>query len=449
MFHYPSRMDWRFESALPGAAWPAIVAPHGAATLALLQQLELAQWLPAQLLRELQLGQLDLLLRHAAATVPYYRNRGGHVTAERLAEMPVLPRRDLQERHAELQSERVPPQHGAVAEVRTSGSTGAPVRLRKTQLSQLFWNAMTLRDHLWHRRDLKGKLAAIRHGLPDQEAPTWGSATAGLLATGPAVVLGVHADVASQLEWLQRQRPAYLLTYPSVVAELGKASLSRGQRIPGLLQVRTMGESVDPDLRQLCRDAWGAPVVDMYSAEEVGYVALQCPEHEHYHVQSESLLVEVLDEQGRTCAEGQVGRIVATDLHNFATPLLRYDIGDYAEVGPPCPCGRGLPVLTRIVGRVRNTLVTADGRRYWPTFGQRGFPDIAPVLQHQFVQTAFDVVEARLVTREPLSAQQSQQLRERIASRLPAGIRVDIVRVDAVRRSPSGKYEDFVSLVTA
>jgi phenylacetate-CoA ligase len=441
-------MDWRFESALPGAAWPAIVAPHGAATLALLQQLELAQWLPAQRLRELQLGQLDLLLRHAAATVPYYRSRGG-VTADRFAEMPVLPRRDLQERYAELQSERVPAQHGTVAEVRTSGSTGAPVRLRKTQLSQLFWNAMTLRDHLWHRRDLKGKLAAIRHGLPDQEAPTWGSATAGVLATGPAVVLGVHADIASQLEWLQRQKPAYLLTYPSILGELTRASLSRGVRLSGLLGVRSMGETLGPELRRLCRDAWGVPVVDMYSAEETGYIALQCPKHEHYHVQAESLLVEILDEQGRACTEGEIGRIVATDLHNFATPLLRYDIGDYAEAGPPCPCGRGLPVLTRIVGRVRNTLVTAEGRRYWPTFGQRGFPDIAPVLQAQFVQTAYEVVEARLVTREPLSAQQSEQLRERIASRLPAGIRVDIVRVDAVPRSPTGKYEDFVSLVAA
>jgi phenylacetate-coenzyme A ligase PaaK-like adenylate-forming protein len=61
--------------------------------------------------------------------------------------------------------------------------------------------------------------------------------------------------------------------------------------------------------------------------------------------------VEVLDEEGRPCAPGETGRVVATSLNNFAMPLIRYETGDTAEVGAPCPCGRGLPVLTRIMGR--------------------------------------------------------------------------------------------------
>src|SRR6185295_14515719 len=99
---------------------------------------------------------------------------------------------------------------------------------------------------------------------------------------------------------------------------------------------------------------WGVGVVDVYSSEECGQIALQCPEHEQYHVQSESVLVEVLDDEGRPCAPGTIGRVVLTTLQNFAMPLIRYDIGDFAEPGPACPCGRALPVLTRIVGRVRN-----------------------------------------------------------------------------------------------
>ena len=144
---------------------------------------------------------------------------------------------------------------------------------------------------------------------------------------------------------------------------------------------------------------------------------------------------------------GRGGRVVVSDLHNFATPLIRYDLGDFAEVGRPCPCGRGLPVLARIIGRTRNALVTADGKRHYPLLGQTGFLDIAPILQHQFVQTAFDVVEARVVTREPLAPEQVRRLQAHVGKRLPAGIRIEVVQVESVPRSPGGKYEDFISLV--
>ena len=114
------------------------------------------------------------------------------------------------------------------------------------------------------------------------------------------------------------------------------------------------------------------------------------------------MLVEVIDAAGQPCAPGQVGRVVVTPLFNYAMPLLRYELGDYAEVGPPCPCGRGLPVLTRILGRERNALLVAPtGERYWPAFGSRKFTEIAPIVQHQFVQKDAEWIEARLVTERP------------------------------------------------
>jgi phenylacetate-CoA ligase len=199
------------------------------------------------------------------------------------------------------------------------------------------------------------------------------------------------------------------------------------------------------EVREWCRVAWGVPVVDTYSAEEVGYIALQCPAHEHYHVQAESVLVEILDERGAPCTPGQIGRVVITDLHNFATPLVRYDIGDYAEVGEPCPCGRTLPVLRRILGRVRNVLIARDGRRYWPAFGSRALGEIAAIRQHQFVQKAYDLVEARLVVAAPLMAQEEERLRRHVLSRLPEGFRLQIVYRENIPRGAGGKFEEFVS----
>src|SRR5438105_5774293 len=430
-------MDWRIQSVMPGMVWPAIPAPPGAAVLALLHQLEYTQWLAPERLLELQLEQREQLVQHARASVPYYRERLG-------GELPLLTRRDLMEHFDALKSERLPPEHGAVAELRTSGSTGAPVRVLKTQLSQVLWDAITLRDHRWHRRDLSGKLAAIRLGVSEQEAASWGGATDGVVATGPAASLSAGVDVERQLAWLLRQQPQYLLTYPSNVAALARLSLARKVALPGLREVRTFGEMLEADVRRLCREAWGVPLVDMYSANELGYIALQCPESEAYHVQAESVLVEILDERGRPCAPGEIGRVVLTDLHNFATPLVRYEIGDYAELGAACACGRGLPRLERIAGRVRNMLVTADGKRFWPRLSSRKFRDVAPVLQHQAVQKERDLIELRLVTAAPLDASQEQRLRTLVLDGMPKGMRLELRYCAEIARAPGGKFEDFI-----
>ncbi len=441
-----------FHSGLSGAVWPAVPDQQAAGLLALQYQFERTQWLQRGQIEALQFNQLDLLVRHARETVPYYRStlarqpRGAALTAETFAGFPLLTRHDLQTHFDDLCSGAVPADHGEIAEARTSGSTGTPVRVLKPKLLGAFWSAFTLRDHIWHRRDLSGTLAAIRHGAKVAQGAGWGPATA-MVIGGRSVTLPVSTDVRAQLDWLEQQRPDYLLSHPSNLGELARLAIKRDIRLPGLREVRASGDLLAQEVRDLCRDAWNVGVTDMYSANEVGYIALQCPDHEHYHVQSEGVLVEIIDEAGQPCAPGQTGRIVVTSLHNFATPLIRYEIGDYAEVGAPCACGRGLPVIKRILGRVRNMLVTADGKMFWPSFGMRGLTDTIPLLQHQFVQKGFDLIEVRLVTAVPLTQAQEERLRRQFLSKLPAGFRLQFVYPDVIPRGPGGKFEDFVSEV--
>ena len=446
---------WPLQSGVSGITWPAVPTAPAATVLAVLHQLEQSQWLPSADLLALQLRQLEGLLRHAFATVPWYRKHWrdlydpkAPLTYERFARLPRLSRRTLQDGFNELSSTNSPMAHGPTHTRGTSGSTGAPVRFLATQLSGLYWNAMTLRDHLWHRRDLRAKLAVIRRETDHFKSANWGAATAGVVNTGPSVGNSVRSDAATLLAWLQREQPGYLLTYPSLVVELARLSLVRKVRLPGLLEVRTIAESLSDEVRALCHAAWGVPLVDVYSASEAGYMAVQCPTATHYHVQAEGVLLEILDDQGTPCAPGQIGRIVVTPLHNFAMPLVRYDIGDYAEVGETCACGRGLPVLRRILGRVRNTLVTVDGQRYWPVFGTQALMDSVPVQQYQFVQTTPQQIEARLVVATPLSVDQETQFRQRVMSQLPAGMDVQIVYRDHIGRSASGKFEEFISEVS-
>jgi phenylacetate-CoA ligase len=127
---------------------------------------------------------------------------------------------------------------------------------------------------------------------------------------------------------------------------------------------------------------------------------------------------------------------------------VRYAIGDYAEAGDACQCGRGLPVLNRILGRSRSMLVLANGARYWPIFGSGRLADFAPILQQQLVQRSFDTIEARLVTARPLTAAEETRLREHIQSRLPMPLDVRFSYHDAIPRSAGGKFDDFVSDVS-
>ena len=177
-------------------------------------------------------------------------------------------------------------------------------------------------------------------------------------------------------------------------------------------------------------------------------MATQCPEHPHYHVQSEGVFLEVLDEHGQPCKPGEVGRIVVTDLHNFAMPIIRYEIGDYARAGPPCACGRGLPVLEEIKGRVHNMLRLPSGDTAWPVpFYSSELTAIAPVQQIQIIQESLKSINVRLVVEHDLTDPEIKGLKTLIGQRLGDAFTISIDCVDEIPLTNSGKYEDFISRV--
>ncbi len=448
------------KSSAPKVIWPALPTPEGASMLAVLFQLESSQWHTGEELLALQRRQLAKVLAHAIATVPFYRERFQDIrircledfTWEEWQQLPLLTRRDVQKAGQRLLSETVPEGHGSLNRLQTSGSTGTPITAYGTDVSQLFWRVFGLRDHLWHRRDFSAKHAVIRYapGLKPGEArqgPNWGQSTAPVFATGPLAIMAILTDVATQAQWLMEQAPGYLLSYPSNILALAQLFRKKNWQLPSLKEVRTIGESVGEDVRKICREVWGVPIKDMYSSQEIGYIALQCPEYEHYHVQSETVLVEVLDDDNLPCPPGGIGRVVVSTLNNFAMPFIRYELGDYAEVGESCPCGRGLPVLTRILGRRRNMLTAPDGRTYWPSFPASTWAHIAPVRQLQIIQADLQRLTVNLVVDRQLLPDEERRLIDGLRANLPYPFQVSLCFVERIERSRSGKYEDFVSLI--
>jgi phenylacetate-CoA ligase len=437
------------------------LVPSGGGDLAFQKRLQESERWPAERLLAHQFAELNRLAAHAARSVPFYRARFAAAgidpayafDADDWRHLPVLSRRELQQAGDTLRSNAVPVEHGEIIKTETSGSTGMPVTVHGTVFDALIAKAMTLRFHLWHPHDFTGKFAVIKRakrGEADYPAganyPRWDDTATFPFATGPAASLSIAASIAEQAEWLRRQDPDYLLTYPSNLLFLARHCREHGIALPHLEHVVSMAEVLNPEVREECRLAFDAPVIDGYSAQEVCIIALQCPDHPHLHVQAETIVVEVIDKQGRPCAAGETGRVVVTPLHNYATPLLRYELGDWAEVGPSCPCGRTLPVLTRILGRERNNLlVTATGERYWPAFGTRKFAEIAPIVQHQFVQKTADTIEARFVVARALTPDEERRLRDHILSQLPGPFQLVFVYRDDIPRNAGGKFENFIS----
>jgi len=448
------------KSTVEGIEWPALPGSVGAGRLATLFQVEQSQWWSADEILQHQLKQLNVLLQHSITHVPYYRDLFGNkyqtdkLTSELWQAIPILTRDKLQQSGKKLRTTYLPPSHGGVAESKTSGSTGKPVETLSSEICGLFWNVFSLRDHLWHRRDLSGKLAVIRYtqnkaAKPPQgiRSTNWGRATQGLYETGPTCWINIHTPISEQIDWLQTEKPDYLLTHPSVLQELALHCQRNHIQFSFLREVRTISEALPDGLRELCKKVWNVPLIDVYTTIELGYLALQCPEHNHYHVQSEGVFLEVLDDNGKACLSGEIGKVVVTSLHNFATPLIRYEVGDYALVGEPCSCGRGLPVIKKILGRYRSLVTLPNGERRWPKFGMGEILKIAPVRQYQAIQHAITEVEYLLVMDEKLSKNCEQKLLKLFGENLHPDMRVSIRVVDEIARSASGKYEEFMSLL--
>ena len=447
----------RFFSSLADSEWPATPPPYSAGLLSVLFQLERSQWWTPKDLAAQQFRQLNYVLKHAYRTVPFYRRKFDELqldpskvaSPDRWAEVPLLSRRDIQISGNDLHSTEIPQGHGSTIRSSTSGSTNQPVVTLGTGLSEFFWRVLTLRDHFWHDRDFSQPLATIRYlgnGRPKEREDNWGVATRDTIATGPSFVLSIQSTIEEQLTWLTQVNPGYLLSYPSSLRAIAQLLEQRGCRLPNLRELRTFGEILEPECREICQRVFGVKIVDTYSSQEVGYITLQCPEHEHYHVQSENVLVEVLDDSGQPCRPGEVGKVVITTLHNFAMPLLRYDIGDYAEAGGRCPCGRGLPVLKRILGRQRNLLTMPDGQRRWPLFNAGERPEeLPPFYQFQVIQRSREQIDLLVVRDEPFSPHEEETVRRHMQQTLGHPFEVTIHVVESIARSRTGKFEDFIS----
>lgn len=425
---------------------------------ALLEFLDKSQWNSFHDIQQKQLKHAELLIQHARHSVPFYQQfYAPYQGITAITDLPVLTRSLIQSAGNDFISQQLPDFHGSTYPMETSGSTGKPVKVLATDFTRLFYDALMLREHAWHQRDYSKKLLSIRwtrRGVAEpplgHQQPTWGPPINQYHTTGPSIFINVASETQKQIDALLLHSPHYLLSYPSQLAALAEYCIDKQIHMPFLEEVRTTGESLQDNYIHMIKQAWPQAILsDVYSSVEIGNIAQQCAEYQHYHVNQEHTLLEIVDDHSQPCKAGQPGRVLLTSLLNYATPLIRYEIGDYAEWGEPCPCGRGLAVIKKIHGRKRNRLILPTGESLFPYLGEREDRNkiTTAVRKFQFIQHTTQDIEYKIVVSEPLTHEQENQLRHLHQKNLGYPFNIIITYVDHIPPHPTGKYEEFISLV--
>jgi phenylacetate-CoA ligase len=164
------------------------------------------------------------------------------------------------------------------------------------------------------------------------------------------------------------------------------------------------------------------------------------------HVNADRLIVEFLDKEGCPVLPGQPGRVIVTDLFNYAMPFIRYDIEDLATpLGKVCRCGRGLPLMAELVGRLADVLTTPEGAFVSASALSTIIPEIPGVRETQFVQMAVDWLQVKVVRREQYSLESERAFSRRLAELFGPQMRITFVYVDSIPKTSSGKARLSVS----
>jgi phenylacetate-CoA ligase len=373
----------------------------------------------------------------AAARIPFYTDRFGAAPhAASFTEIPVLRRSDVGGLAASVRGLHSP--EARLESDLSSGSTGMPARFifdRSHQRGRFAARARYLLESGWTPLHRSAWVIYLPNGTPDARI------------VGHRLLLGtrflsVFTDMEEQVAWLRRLDPHSLYTLPSnldaLVEQLSRSSL------PSLRCILTGGEVVEDALRRKVRSVFGLEIADNYGTTEA-FLAWRCPRG-RYHVNAEHVLVEIVDEDGAPARPGQLGRVLVTTLQNRLMPLVRYEIGDYAEPSEDgCCCGRTLPVIGHIAGRAVQLFRFADGRLVSPWDLMVRVRSDGAFRQFQIVQRTFDQFVFRHVSDAPLPAEERDRLAREFATVLRAEVRVDFERVEAIPRTPTGKYMTVLS----
>lgn len=422
--------------------------------------LKKSQWLSLDDMRKYQEMKLCQLMTHAYYHVPFYREMFDELhlnpedirTVEDLEKLPIINKSVVTENlYLGIMSNSHDKEK--ILRVTTSGSTGEPftVYAEKKQL-EMRW-AATLRStewtgynfgdrqiRLWHKYLSMKKVEVIKEVL---------DAFFTRRKFIPAYEIS-EENIKDFLDEIMKFHPVLLDGYAesyNIIAQHLRNFKYSGHKPKGIM---SSGQTLPVDSRKRIEEAFGCKVYDKYGAREfAGGLAYQCSEQDGYHVVAECAIIEILDKQGKQVQPGEVGEVVVTELNNYALPLIRYKLGDFAvaiDANKQCKCGRGLPLMGNVEGRIQATILGTKKQMIPGTFFARLFSNYDyAIRQFQVVQSEFGKITMKIVKANRYDEQVLKNVLSEIKKHLGDDIKVDIEFVDVIPLGRTGKRHHSVS----
>jgi len=328
-----------------------------------LRELEKSQWLPVKEIQEIQLKKLRTLIRHAYDNVPFYHEKFKEAglkpedirTLTDLQKLPITTKNELKT-YAPDKTVAHTYNLETLYRGNTGGTTGKPFTYFKDKKTIHHELAALCRFRSWY--GFFGFKQAFFRFFP-YHAP-WSKEFKSLL-TGWLICDETQQTLWKCTYWIKRFRPKVLEGSPVGFYVLANFLKKEGFLDINLPIVLSTSETLFSFQRQAIQSAFNCRVFNHYGSNEIYSIAQECEEHTGLHINAEDRIVEFI-KGGQVVSSGEMGEIVITDLENYAMPFIRYNIKD---VGVPmdglCSCGRGLPLIKEINGRVWDLLVSLDG----------------------------------------------------------------------------------------
>jgi len=403
-----------------------------------------SQWWTPQRLRDFQWMELKALLAHVFESVPYLREkyRAAGITWADLGtwddfrHLPALTRAEVNAHGRELCSTTYT---GRLLPHATGGSTGVPTRFFRTYESYDWRTAAKDRAYGWSGWRL-GQRAMYLWGAP-VGAVSWRQTLKTRAYEAMQRQLVINTFSQSDALWADvlaralRFRPVLIVGYVSSLEAFADYLRRVDRMIPGVGCAIAAAEPLHEEARRRIEQGLGVPLFNTYGSREFMSIAAECDYRDGLHIHSENLVVETRDPGDHVASE-----LLVTDLHNYGMPFVRYASGDLGRITHDlCPCGRGLPRLDRIEGRVVDALRTIDGRTVPGEFFPHLLKEIPELAEYRVEQKSLDRLVISAVLTHALSERSEALLRREIGAIFGPGTAWEIQRVDRIPRLNSGK----------
>ncbi|MCL4491209.1 MAG: hypothetical protein M1510_04765 [Nitrospirae bacterium] len=414
------------------------------------RELEKSQWFNNKRLPEIQSDRLRKLILHCYENVPYYRSlfngRGlkpdDIKSPEDLKLLPILTKDTVRENFRELvatNAKRFSPILG-----HTGGTTGTALEFYVDSCANILEFATVWRHWNWAGYSFGDRFCDLRGRIIRGEKPySFDWRLNAMFLSSYRMTREMVKEYAVQLRSF---KPRIIRGYPSAIDIFARLLRESGIDDIRPKAVVTSSETLLAQQRKNLEEVFGCKVFDTYGLEERSAAAGQCPEG-NMHADSEYGVIRVLND-GRDIPEGEEGEFICTGLHNYAMPLINYrtnDVGIFST--DKCPCGRGLPVIKSITGRVEDMIATPDGRNVAGSGLSVAFKYSMGIRLSQIIQEDINEMTVKIVRSPSYNENDEKTLLSNLRDRVGHVIRIKIEYVDDIPLTKAGKLKFVISKV--